>query len=235
MSSGVRISRGASRTGCGTLKAVPAPPPPLPPARRRRKWRPTGVPFALRSAAIPLAVRDRADGRGWVRTSDLSRVRRSASHCRFGLFAGKKPVAGGASQRCGSDAFAGIHSGLGERPAALAQRARLANDSVASRVPVAGGENLCQSDPLVDISVTAMIPTGLIATPTGRRDLAESCPSWVRVPPPQGSRERDVRSQRPCPLRRRPGRRVPHQARTRFRANDLTIPQVSGELRVSWP
>jgi hypothetical protein len=152
----------------------------------------------------PRICRDFLDGRGWVRTSDLSRVRRSPSPCKFGLFAGKNRCREAPPSAAVRRRLQGIHRGLGQRTAALAQRARLANDSVASRIPAAGGANLCQSDPRVDISVTAMIRTGLIATPTSDVGISlipvlAGCP----VPPPQGSRERDVRSQRPCPLRRR--------------------------------
>jgi hypothetical protein len=46
---------------------------------RPKKRRPNGAPSGRQPAAIPLPLRDSVDGRGWVRTSDLSRVRRALS------------------------------------------------------------------------------------------------------------------------------------------------------------
>jgi hypothetical protein len=116
----------------------------------------------------------------------------------------EKPVAGGASQRCGSEAFAGDSQGFGPengrsgpKSEARERFGRVSDPRGRQRksLPVrsAGRHKRHRDDP--DRADRDAHP--------GRRDLADPCPSWVRVPPPQGSRERDVRSQRPCPLRRR--------------------------------
>jgi hypothetical protein len=76
-------------------------------------------------------------GRGWVRTSDLSRVRRSTSRCKSCEFAGGNGNRTARPSPSGHHEFQGIRCDLGQRSTSLAQTGGVPGDRV----------NLCSGPP----------------------------------------------------------------------------------------